>query len=83
VRPAVEGQRVDVVFSRFGDPDSADELRDHVLAVGFRGTEAIPDGCGRWKVVLESVPSLEIAGEIQTEAGMVDLHPTLELSSRG
>ena len=81
VRSAVEGQPVDVVFGRFGDPDSANETRDRVVGVGFIGTEALPDGCGRWKVVLESVPSVEIAREIQAEAATVDLRPTLELDS--
>jgi hypothetical protein len=81
VRPAVEGQPVDVVFDRFDDPASAGDLRDRVVAVGFIGTEAVPDGCGRWKVVLERVPTLEIASEVQREAGTVDLAPTLELAS--
>ena len=83
VRPAVEGQRVDVVFGRFDDPESAVDLRDHVLAVGFSGTEALADGCGRWRVVLESVPSIEIAHEVQKEAETVDLTPTLELDPDG
>lgn len=83
VRSAVEGQRVDVVFGRFDDPESAFDVRDDVVAVGFTGTEALPDGCGRWKVVLESVPSIEIAREIQMEAATVDLKPTLELDPDG
>jgi hypothetical protein len=81
VRPAVEGQHVDVVFGRFDDPESAVEARDRVVGVGFVGTDALGDGCGRWKVVLGGVPSLEIAREIQAEARTVDLDPTLELGS--
>lgn len=81
VRSPVEGQPVDVVFGRFDDPELAAETRDRVVADGFIGTEALPDGCGRWRVVLEGVPSLEIAREIQTEAATVDLRPTLELGS--
>lgn len=83
VRPAVEGRSVDVVFGRFDDPLSAAELRDQTVSVGFIGTEALPDGCGRWKVVLEDVPSVDTAREIQREAGTVDLEPTLELGSDG
>jgi len=83
VKPAVGGQSVDLVFGRFDDPRQADQLRDRALAAGFRGTESLPDGCGRWKVVLESVPSVEVAREVQKEAGSVGLAPTLELGSSG
>lgn len=81
VRPAVDGQPVDVVYGRFDDPVSAAEHLERVLAVGFAGTEVLPDGCGRWKVVLEGVPRLEIARGVQEEARTVDLLPTLELGS--
>ena len=81
IHSAVEGASVDVVFGRFDDPRTADDERDRVVGAGFTGTEAVPDGCGRWKVVLESVPSLEIAREVQAEAGSVDLFPTFELGS--
>jgi len=81
VRSPVEGQPVDLVFGRFDDPEVAAETADQVVAVGFIGTEAFPDGCGRWKVVLGGVPSLETAREIQAEAATVDLRPTLELGS--
>ena len=79
----VEGQAVDVVFGRFDGPEAAATFRDRVLSVGFSGTEILADGCGRWKVVLEDVPSLEIAREVQAEAATVDLSPTLELGSPG
>ena len=72
---------MDVVFGRFDDPEAAAETSDRAVAVGFIGTEALPDGCGRWKVVLEGVPSLETAREIQAEAATVDLRPTLEFGS--
>ena len=81
VRAPADGQPVDVVFGRFDDPRAATDFAEHVVGVGFIGTEAIGDGCGRWKVVLEDVPSVEIGREVQTEAGTVDLAPTLELAS--
>ncbi len=81
VRPALKDQPVDLVYGRFDDPESATLARDRIVAVGFTGTEALPDGCGSWKVVLEGVPSLEIAREIQAEAATVDLSTTLELGS--
>ena len=81
VHPTAEGQPVDVVYGRFDDPAEATDFRDRVLAVGFAGTEALPDGCGRWEVVLEGVPTLEVARGVQAEARSVDLSPTLELGS--
>ena len=81
VHPAVEGQPVAVVFGRADDPMTANELRDRALSVGFKGTESVPDGCGRWKVVLENLPSVDIARQIQDEAHKVDLEPTIELWS--
>jgi hypothetical protein len=82
-RPAVEGQPVQVVWGRFEDPGEARELRDSVVAVGFIGTEVVPDGCGLLKVSLDGVPSLEVAREIVAEAETVDLYPTLELDPDG
>jgi hypothetical protein len=83
VRPAVDGRPVDLVFGRFDDPAEATALRERVLSVGFEGTQMLPDGCGRWKVVLLNVPSVDIAREVQAEAATVDLAPTLELGSAG
>jgi hypothetical protein len=80
IRPPLEGNPVDVVFGRTEDPISAAELRDRVVSVGFVGVESVPDGCGRWKVVLEAVPDVEIAREVQEEAASVDLDTSLESS---
>lgn len=81
VRVPVEGQAVDVVFGRFDDIPSADELQHQVVSVGFAGVEVEADGCGRWKVVLANVPSIETAREVQKEAESVDLAPKLERAS--
>lgn len=83
IHPAVEGQPVAVVFGRFADPVSADRLRDRALSVGFQGTEALPDGCGRWKVLVAHVPDVTVGRGVQEEAQKVGLHPTLELDSSG
>ena len=81
VHAPIEGQPVDVVFGRRSGPVDAAELRDRVVSVGFLGVESLPDGCGRWKVVLQGVPSMDIARGVQEEAASVDLEPTLELGS--
>ena len=82
VRPAVEGQPVDLVYGRFDSPYEAQKfLEERVLASGFQGTEMLPDDCGRWRVVLTGVPSIEIAEEVRAEARTVELDPHLELGS--
>lgn len=81
VHRVVEGRPVAVVFGRVDDPLAADELRDRVLAVGFKGTKAVADGCGRWKVVLDGVPTVTVGRGILAEAQTVRLRPTLELDS--
>jgi hypothetical protein len=83
VHPAVEGEPADVVFGRYDDPVTADSVREKVVSVGFVGTESLGDGCGRWKVVLEDVPTVDIAREVQAEAATVELATTLERSSDG
>jgi len=81
VHAPAEGQPVDIVYGRFDDPVSASELLDRVLAVGFSGTEVQFDACGRWEVILDDVPSVEIGREVLAEAATVGLEPTLELAS--
>jgi hypothetical protein len=77
---AAPGRKVDVVFGRFVEMRDAVELRERARAVGFRGTEAVQDGCGRVVVRLHGVDSVEVGNEIRAEAATVDLHATLELS---
>lgn len=74
---------MEVVWGRFDDLGEANGLRERALAVGFTGTEVQADGCGRWKVVLDGVPSVAVAQAVASEAENVDLHPALELDSDG
>jgi hypothetical protein len=83
VHPAVDGHPAAVVFGRLDDPVIADQLRDRALTVGFKEVEAVPDGCGRWKVLLDDVPDLTVARGVQAEARKVGLRTTLELGSAG
>jgi len=77
-RAAVPGQPVDVVFGRFDDPTAAEALYARVIGAGFVGTENQGDGCGRFEVTLEDVPSLEVGEGVIAEARTVDLDPWLE-----
>jgi len=77
---AIEGQKVDVVFGRFDTLGESIPLRDRALSVGFQGTEAVPDGCGRFVVRIHGIDSITVGKEIQAEAATVDLKPGLERS---
>jgi hypothetical protein len=83
VHAVVEGSPVDIVYGRFDSVADADELRDRVVAVGLTGTEVAADGCGRFKVVYENVPSVEVAQQVQEEARKVGFESTLERAAAG
>jgi len=83
VHAAVDGSPVDIVYGRFDSPVEAAELRDRVVATGFTGTEVLADGCGRWKVVYESVPSLGVAQQVQENARQAGFEATLERAAQG
>jgi len=78
VRAPVEGQKVRVVFGYRDTYPEAIAVRDRALEVGFQGTEAAQDGCGRVRVFLDDVPTRKIGEEIVREANTVDLQPTVE-----
>ncbi len=78
--PAVEGQKVDVVFGRFDTLAESATLQGQAIHFGFMGTEAVPDGCGRFVVRMHGMDSIKVGKEIQAEAATVGLKPTLERS---
>lgn len=75
--PTGEGE-YQVVFGYRDSELEARELRDHVLAVGFQGTEIARDGCGRVRVAVDDVPTREVGEEVIRQARTVGLEPTLE-----
>jgi hypothetical protein len=83
VHGVVDGEPVDIVYGRFDSAIDAEVLRDRVVDTGFTGTEAVSDGCGRFKVVYENVPSLDVAEQVQEEARKVGFEPTLERAASG
>ncbi|MGH3110378.1 MAG: hypothetical protein ACRDQT_05610 [Gaiellaceae bacterium] len=68
----------EVVFGYRDSELKAFELRDDVLAVGFSGSEIERDGCGRVRVSVDDIPSLEVGEEVIRQARTVGLDPTLE-----
>lgn len=69
---------LEVVFGRVDSPTAATSVLDRVLAAGFKGSQVEPDGCGRWKIAVHGIPTLEVGGEVMAEARSVGFHPTLE-----
>lgn len=76
--PPVEGQPVDIVFGRPGSWRRGMALQQKIEKVGFTGTHLELDDCGGLKLVLASLPSLEVAREIQAEARAVEIPVSIE-----
>ena len=78
VHPARADGDLEVVFGRFESAAEASALLERVLAVGFKGSQMEPDGCGLLKVVVHGIPTLKVGGEVVAEARSVGLRPSLE-----
>lgn len=70
---------LELVFGRFESPVAAAEHRDRVVSAGFVGTEASPDGCGRWKVSNDGVDSYEQGRGTAAEARAAGFDAWLEV----
>lgn len=78
VRPATEDGDIDAVFGYFDSEREAVALRDRALEVGFLGTEIQWNGCGRVRVAVGGVPTLDVGRQLAEEAHAVGLDVTLE-----
>lgn len=78
VRPATVDGDIDAVFGYFDSEQEAVVLRDRALAVGFQGTEIEGNGCGRVRVAVGGIPTLDVGRELAEEAHTVGLDITLE-----
>ena len=58
VREATAHGEIDAVFGYFDSEAEAVEVRDRALEVGFQGTEASWNGCGRVRVAVGEIPTL-------------------------
>ena len=77
----IDGEKVRVVFGYAEMYPDANALRDRVLDLGFEGVAVAQDGCGRLRVSLDGVPSLEVANEVAVEARQAGLSPAVEADS--
>ena len=78
-RPApVDAPDVEVVYGRFDDPRSADELLARLTAVGFTGAEIAFDPCGRWKVSYDGIASVEQGQELAEQVRNAGFEASVE-----
>lgn len=69
---------LEVVFGRFESAADASALLERVLAVGFKGSQVEPDGCGLLKVDVHGIPTLKVGEEVVAEAKSVGIEATIE-----
>ena len=68
---------VHVVFESSGSAAEAEPVRDRIVALGFVGTTIGRDDCGRLRVLLESIPNVDVGRAIIAEARPAGLEPRL------
>ena len=78
VRPATEDGDIDAVFGYLDSERDAVVVRDRALASGFIGTELQWNGCGRVRVAVGGIPTLEVGSDLAEEARSVGFEVTLE-----
>jgi hypothetical protein len=78
VHPATRDGDVDAVFGYFDSQREAERLRERALEVGFQGTEIELNACGRVRVALGGIPTLEVGRDLAEEARPVGFQVTLE-----
>lgn len=78
VYPATQDGDIDAVFGYFDSERDAVAERDRALGVGFQGAETELNGCGRVRVFVGGIPTLEVGREFAEEARAVGFEVTLE-----
>jgi hypothetical protein len=78
VHPAIEDGDIDAVFGYFDSERDARVVRDRALASGFIGTELDWNGCGRVRVAVGGIPTLDVGRDFSEEARSVGFEVTLE-----
>jgi len=78
IHPAQTDGDIDAVFGYFDDEIAAAAVRDRALEVGFVGTELAWNGCGRVRVAVGGIPTLDVGREFFEQARRVGFEVTLE-----
>jgi hypothetical protein len=78
VHPATTDGDIDAVFGYFDSESEARLVLDRALEVGFQGTELEMNGCGRVRVAVGGIPTLEVGREFVEQARSVGFEVSLE-----
>ena len=78
VLPATVDGDIDAVFGYYDDEPAAAAVRDRALRVGFVGTDLEWNGCGRVRVAVGGIPTLDVGREFVEQARGVGFEVTLE-----
>lgn len=78
VHPAVDGAPIDAVLAYVDTEHEAKAVRERALGVGFQGAEVERNACGRVKVLVPGIPTLQVGREFAQEAEGVGFDVTLE-----
>jgi hypothetical protein len=81
VQPATQDGDIDAVFGYFDSEPEAAEMRDRALGVGFQGAELQWNGCGRIRVAVGGIPTLEVGRAFVEQAAGAGFEVTLEQGS--
>jgi hypothetical protein len=76
--PAVEGQPIEAVFGSFDAQRDAEAEQTRARHAGFEGTALESDACGRVKLVIRGIPSLQVGRGLVEEARGAGFEVTLE-----
>ena len=69
---------IEAVFGYFDSEREAVVMRDRALSVGFQGTELERNGCGRVRVAVSGIPTLDVGRDFVEEARAAGFEVTLE-----
>jgi hypothetical protein len=78
IRPATKDGQIEAVFGYRDSELEGRALRDRVVAVGFVGAEIQRDACGRVRVFVRGIPTLDVGSELADEARSVGIDVALE-----
>jgi hypothetical protein len=81
VQPATSDGDIDAVFGYFDDERAAIQMRDRALAVGFEGTSLAWNACGRIRVAVGGISTLDVGREFLEQARGAGFEVTLEQAS--
>ena len=79
-RAATRDGDIEAVSGYFDTEREAARMRERALAAGFQGTQSAWNGCGRVRVAVGGIPTLDVGRALAEEAKSAGFEVTLELA---